>query len=149
VLGIVHRWYRLPLKARALFVVAALLVCGGVGLLVEGLHFRSTAIRVEGTVIDHDRRGRPIVEYWWAGQRCRHEGQGPSDRLAIGTIVGVYVSPDQPSEVRLDGLVPLLFTPGWLCVMPAIFFTVYGLVVAIQGVRPHAEPNATPDPTHG
>src|SRR5437773_6473428 len=102
-LSIVHRWYRLPPKARALFLLAGLLVCGATGLLAERLYFRATATRVEGTVIDHDRRGRPVVEYWWNGQRCRCEERGPSAELPLGATVGIYVPPDGPSAARLAG----------------------------------------------
>jgi hypothetical protein len=140
-----RRWYRLPPKARALFVLAALLVCAGAGLLAERLCFRATASRVEGTVIDHDPKGRPVVEYWWRGQRRQHDASGPSEGLPVGAKVGVYIPPAGPPAVRLDGLVPLLFTPGWVCVMPATFFAAYAVVVALWGTRRRAEPTAAPD----
>ena len=132
-------WSRSPPKSRALFALAALLVCGGACLLGEGLYFRARATRVEGTVVGHDRRGRPVVEYWWGGQPCRHDGQGPSERLAVGTTAAVYVPPEGPSAARLDNPTALLFLPGWLCLMPATFFVAYGVVVAVWGARRTAE----------
>src|SRR5688572_18195548 len=110
-----RRWYWLPPRVRALLVVAAPLVCGGAGLLAEGLYFRATGSRVEGTVIDHDKRGREVVEYWWEGKRHQQDASGPSEGRPVGAKVGVYVTPAGPPAVRLDGLVPLLFTPGWVC----------------------------------
>jgi len=107
----VGRFWWLPPKARALFVLAAVLVCGGACLLGEGLHFRGRATRVEGTVVGHDRRGRPVVAYRWGGQDCRHKESGPSERLAVGTTVGVYVPPEGPSATRLDWAIGLLFCP--------------------------------------
>jgi hypothetical protein len=140
-----RRWYRLPPRVRALLVVAALLVCGGAGLLAEGLYFRATASRVEGTVIDHDSKGRPVVEYWWRGQRRQDDTSGPTEGLPVGAKVGVYVPPAGSRAVRLDGLVPLLFTPGWVCIMPATFFAAYAVVVAIWGTRRRAEPAVAHD----
>src|SRR5688500_6413276 len=96
---LLRRWYRLPPKARALFGLAALLVCGGAGLLAERLYFRVTASRVEGTVIDHDSKGRPVVEYWWRGQHRQHDARGPSEGLPVGAKVGVYVPPAGPRSV--------------------------------------------------
>ena len=107
----VGRFWWLPPKARALFVLAAVLVCGGACLLGEGLHFLGRATRVEGTVVGHDRRGRPVVAYRWGGQDCRHKESGPSERLAVGTTVGVYVPPEGPSATRLDWAIGLLFCP--------------------------------------
>jgi len=128
-------WNRLPPKSRALFVLAALLVCGATGLLVEGLYFRATATRVEGTVIDHDNRHRPIVEYRWDGQQRRYERAGPSPNLPLDAKVGIYVPPDGPSSARLAGPIPLLFMPAWSCLMPAAFFAVYGVIVALRDQR--------------
>jgi uncharacterized protein DUF3592 len=128
-------WSRLPPKSRVLFMLAATLVCVGAGLLGEELYFRANAVRVEGTVVGHDRKGRPIVEYQWGGQPRRFETRVPSDHLAVGTKVGVYVPTDGPSAARLDNLVSLLFTPGWVCLMPATFFLAYGVVVSIRGQR--------------
>src|SRR5262245_54529867 len=76
---VVVRWSRLPQKARVLLVV-----CGGAGLLAEGLYFRATATRVEGTAIDRERRGRPVVVYWRGEQWLRYKEPGPSERLAVG-----------------------------------------------------------------
>jgi hypothetical protein len=140
-----RRWYRLPPKSRALFVLAALLVCGGAGLLAERLYFRATASRVEGTVIDHDPKGREVVEYWWEGKRYQHDASGPSEGRPVGAKVGVYVPPAGPPAVRLDGLIPLLFMPGWVCFMPATFFAAYAVVVAIWGTQRRAEAAAAPD----
>ena len=139
-------WSWLPPKTRALLVLAALLVCGGACLLGEGLYFRARATRIEGSVVGHDRRGRPVVAYRWGGQDCRHEESGPSERLAVGTTVGVYVPPERPSAIRLDWAIGLLFLPGWLRLMPATFLTAYGVVVAVRGARQTAEPGAAPDP---
>jgi hypothetical protein len=129
-----------------LFGLAAVLVCGGAGLLAERLYFRATASRVEGTVIGHDPKGRPLVEYWWGGVRQQYQATGPSDDLALGDKVGVYVPPAGPSGVRLDGPMPLLFTPGWVCVMPAAFFAAYGVAVAVRGASRGAKAGAAPDP---
>jgi hypothetical protein len=142
-----RRWYRLPPKARTLLVLAALLVCGGAGLLAERLYFRATASRVEGTVIDHDKKGREVVEYWWEGKRHQHDASGPSQGLPVGAKVGVYVPPKGPPAVRLAGWVPLLFMPGWVCIMPATFFAAYAVVIAIWGTRRRAVPPAAHD--HG
>jgi hypothetical protein len=125
----------LPPKSRALFTLAAILVGGAACLLTERLVFRATATRVAGTVIDHDNRGRPVVEYQWSGQRCRYEERGPSPNLPLGATVGIYVPPDGPSSARLAGPIPLLFMPGWACLMPATFFAVYGVIVALRGRR--------------
>jgi hypothetical protein len=140
--NVVRRWYRVPPRARVLFGLAALLVCGAAGLLAERLYFRAMASRVEGTVIDHDHKGRPVVEYRWAGQRHEYDETGPSADLAIGAKVGVYVPPGGPPAVRLDGLVPLLFMPGWVCLLPATFFAAYGAAVMVWGNRRRAEPGA-------
>src|SRR3954447_3650963 len=137
-----RHWAWLPPKARFLFALAALLVCVGAGLLAEGLFFRATASRVEGTVIGQDRRGRPVVEYWWNGERHQYDEKGPCARLAVGGNVGVYVPAGGPSAVRLDGLVPLLFMPAWCCFMPATIFAAYGVVVAVWGDRRRAERGA-------
>jgi hypothetical protein len=128
-------WSRLPPKSRVLFALAAILVCVAAGLLGEELYFRANAVRVEGTVVGHDRKGRPIVEYQWGGQSLRYETRGPSNDLAVGTAVGVYVPTDGPSAPRLDNPVSLFFTPAWTCLMPATFFLAYGVVVAIRGQR--------------
>jgi hypothetical protein len=135
-MGTVRRlWSRLPPKSRVLFALAATLVCVGAGLLGEELYFRAKAVRVEGAVVGHDRKGRPIVEYERGGQSYRYETRGPSDRLAVGARVGVYVPTDGPSAARLDNRVSLLFTPGWVCLMPATFFLAYGIVVSIRGQK--------------
>src|SRR6476660_7099013 len=84
-------WSRLPPKARVLFGLAALLLLGGACLLAEGFYFRARSTRVEGTVIGHGSRGRPIVAYQWDGQDCRQKEAGPSEQLAVGTPIGVYV----------------------------------------------------------
>jgi hypothetical protein len=126
---------RLPPKSRVLFALAATLVCVGAGLLGEELYFRANAVRVEGAVVGHDRKGRPIVEYQRGAQSYRYETRGPSDRLAVGARVGVYVPTDGPSAARLDNRVSLLFTPGWVCLMPATFFLAYGIVVSIRGQK--------------
>ena len=126
-------WSRLPPKARAGFVLAILLLFVGACLIAEGLYFRARATRVEGTVVDHDRRGRPIVAYPWAGQEIRYEEHGPSERLAVGDTVGVYIPPEGPSGARLDWTIELFFLPGWACLMPAAFFAVYGVAMAIRG----------------
>jgi len=133
--SVIIPWSRLPPKARALFTVAALLVGGAVCLLTERLVFRTTATRVEGTVIDHDNRGRPVVEYSWDGRPFHYQDRGPSPNLPIGATIGIYVPPDGPSSARLAGPIPLLFMPGWACVMPAMFFAVYGLIVALRSQR--------------
>ncbi len=133
--SVVIPWNRLPPKARALFAIAALLVGGAAALLTERLVFRATATRVEGTVIDHDHRHRPIVEYSWAEQRFRFEDTGPSPDLPVGAKVGIYVPADGPSSARLAGLIPLLFMPAWCCLMPATFLAVYGAIVAAWGGR--------------
>src|SRR5262245_18006752 len=125
----------LPPQARALFVIASLLIGGAAALLTQRLVFRATATRVEGTVIDHDNRGRPVVEYSWAGQPFHCKEQGPSADLPIGTTIGIYVPPDGPSGARLGGLIPLLFMPAWTCVMPAMLLSAYGLIVALRGNR--------------
>jgi hypothetical protein len=130
--GLSRVWNRLPPKARALFTLAALLACGAVCLLGEGLYFRARSTRVEGTVVDHDRRGRPVVVYQWAGQDWRHEESGPSESLAVGATIGVYVPPEGPPAARLDWAIGLLFQPGWACLMPATFFAAYGVVVSIR-----------------
>jgi hypothetical protein len=124
---------RLPPKARAAFALAILLVCGGACLIAEGLYFRVRATRVEGTVVGHDRRGRPVVVFRWDGQDFRHEESGPSERLPVGATVGVYVPPEGPSAARLDWAIGLLFRPGWICLMPATFLAAYGLVIANRG----------------
>ena len=91
-MGSVRRlWFRLPPKSRVLFALAATLVSIGAGLLGEELYFRANAVRVEGVVVAHDRKGRPIVDYQWGGQSYRHETRGPSGRLAVGTGVGIYI----------------------------------------------------------
>jgi hypothetical protein len=96
-------WSRLPPKSRVLFALATALVCVGAGLLGEELYFRANAIRVEGTVVGHDRKGRPIVEYEWGGQSRRYETRGPNDSLAVGTAIGVYVPTDGPlAQAPLD-----------------------------------------------
>src|SRR5262245_41726552 len=107
--GVGRVWSRLPPKSRALFGLAALLVCGGACLLGEGLIFRARATRVEGTVVAHDRRGRPVVEYQWGGEDCRHEARGPIEQLDVGSTIGVYVPPEGPSAARLDWAIGLLF----------------------------------------
>ena len=142
-----HAWSRLPPKARALFALAALLLFGGACLLAEGLYFRARATRVEGTVVGHDRRGRPVVAYRWGGRDRRHEESGPSEGLAVGSTVGVYVPPDGPLAPRLDLAMGLLFPPGWICLMPATFLAGYGVVVAIRGGGD--PPNQPPHPTGG
>ena len=142
-------WSRLPPKPRALFTLAALLVCGGACLLGERLYFRATATRVEGTVVGHDPKGRPVVEYGWGGQTRRHHEHGPSERLALGTTAAVYVPPEGPSAARLDNPTALLFLPGWVCLMPATFFLAYGVVVAVRGARQTGEPGAASDPARG
>ena len=76
-----------------------------------------------------------MVDYQWGGQSFRYETRRPTDRLAAGTRVGVYVPRDGPSAARLDNVVSLLFTPGWLCLMPATFFLAYGVVVSIWGQK--------------
>ena len=143
---VVHFWFRLPPKSRALFVLAALLVCVGACLVAEGLYFRARATRVEGTVVDHDRKGRPVVEYRFGGQDCRHDESGPSETLDVGATIGVYVPPEGPSAARLDWAIGLLFLPGWACLMPATFFAAYGVVVAVWGTRQPAARGAAPDP---
>jgi hypothetical protein len=105
------------------------------GLLGEELYFRANAVRVEGVVVGHGRKESPIVEYQWGGQSRRYETHVPTDGLAVGTEVGVYVSTDGSSAARLDNLVALLFTPGWACLMTATFFLAYRVVVAIRGQR--------------
>src|SRR3954452_7486480 len=153
--SVVIPWNRLPPKARALFALAALLIGGAAALLTERLVFRATASRVEGTVIDHDNRGRPVVEYSWSGQHFRYEERGPSPNLPLGATVGIYIPPDGPSSARLAGPIPLLFMPAWCCVMPAMFFAVYGLVVAFWGLQgsrhaPRDEPKfVTPSSKQG
>jgi hypothetical protein len=136
---------RLPPKSRALFGLAAVLVAGGACVLAEGLYFRARATRVEGTVVAHGSRGRPVVAYRWNEQDCRHEERGPSEHLSVGTVVIVYVSPEGPPAARLDWAIGLLFLPGWACLMPAAFFAVYGVAVAIGGGRKPAEPGAAED----
>jgi len=138
--SVVIPWSRLPPKARALFVIASLLIGGAAALLTTRFVFRATATRVEGTVIDHDNRGRPIVEYQWSGQRFRYADSGPSPNLPVGATVGIYVPPDGPSSARLAGPIPLLFMPAWTCLMPAAFLAVYGLIVAIWGQRRTSPP---------
>jgi hypothetical protein len=125
-------WARLPPNSRVFFALAAILVCVGAGLLGEELHFRANAVRVEGVVVGHDRKGRPIVEYHWGGQSHRYVTGVPSGRRAVGAGVGVYIPTDRPSAARLDDPVLLLFTPGWVCLMPATFFLAYGIVVWIR-----------------
>jgi hypothetical protein len=145
-MGNVRRlWSQLPPKSRVLFALAATLVCVGAGLLGEELYFRANAVRVEGVVVGHDRKGRPIVEYQWGGQSRRYETRVPTHGLAVGTEVGVHVPTDGSLAARLDNLASLLFTPGWLCIMPATFFAAYGVVVAVWGARRGAEPGAAPD----
>jgi hypothetical protein len=136
-MGNVRRlWSRLPPKSRVLFALAGTLVCAGAGLLGEELYFRAKAVRVEGVVVGHDGKGRPIVDYQWGGQSCRFETSSvPSRRLAVGTGVGVFVPTAGPSAARLDDPVSLLFMPGWVCLMPATFFLTYGVVVSIWGQR--------------
>jgi hypothetical protein len=133
-------WSRTPPKARYLFSLAALLLCGAAAVVAEGLWFRARADRVDGTVIDHDRKGRPVVAYWWGGQAYQHNEHGPSDPLPVGASVGVYVPRNAPAATRLDSPIGLLFLPGWACLMPAAFFAMYGLVVAFRGRR--AQPEA-------
>ena len=135
-MGKVQRlWSRMPPKSRVLFALAGALLCLGAGLLGEELYFRANAVRVESVVVDHDRKGRPIVEYQLGGQSRRYETRGPSDRLAVGTVVGLYVRTGGPLAARLDNMVALLFTPAWVCLMPAAFFLAYGVVVALRGQR--------------
>jgi hypothetical protein len=124
--------------------LAILLVSVAVCLIAEGLYFRAHATRIEGTVVDHDRRGRPIVGYPWAGQEIRYEEHGPSEPLAVGTPIGVYVPFEGPSGARLDWTIGLLFLPGWACLMPAAFFTAYGTAMVIRG-RINAR-NQSPQP---
>ena len=131
--GLGRVWSRLHPKARALFGLAALLVCGAACLLGEGLYFRARATQVEGTVVGHDRKGRPVVAFRWGGQDFRHEERGPNEWRAVGTTVGVYVPDEGPSAARLDWAIGLLFLPGWVCLMPATFLGAYGVVVAIRG----------------
>ena len=133
--SVVIPWSRLPPQARALFVIASLLIGVAAALLTQRLVFRATATRVEGTVIDQDNRGRPIVEYSWSGQQFRYHDTGPSPNLPIGTTIGIYVPPDGPSSARLAGPIPLLFMPAWTCLMPATFLAFYGLIVALRGHR--------------
>jgi hypothetical protein len=85
--------------------------------------------------------------YQWAGQDCRHEETGPSQELAVGDAVGVYVPPEGPSAARLDWPIGLLFLPGWACLMPAAFLAAYGAAVAIRGER--GPPSQAPHPTGG
>jgi hypothetical protein len=144
--GIGHRWSRLPPKSRAVFTLAAFLLGGGVCLLGEGLYFRAQATREEGTVVDHDTKGRPVVELTWAGQPYRLESRGPSERIAVGTKVTVFVPLQGPSAARLDTPMALLFLPGWVCLMPATFLIVYGTAVAVWRKRSPAEPGAAPEP---
>ena len=101
-------------------------------LIGDELFFRARSTRVEGTVVAHDRRGRPVVAYRWGGQDCRHEERGPSERLAVGTGIGVYVPPEGASAARLDWAIGLLFLPGWFCIMPATFFLAYGIVALVR-----------------
>src|SRR5262245_27238812 len=115
VIDVICFWYRLHPKARALFGLALLLVCGAAGLVAEGLHVRARATRVEGTVVGHDRKGRPVVDYQWQGKDWRHEESGPSVDVALGAPIGVYVPADDPSAVRLDWGVGLLFPAVWCC----------------------------------
>jgi hypothetical protein len=89
-----------------------LLVCGGTYLLAEGLHFRARATRAKGTVIGHDPRGRSVVAFRWDGRDYRHEESGPSERLAVGATIGVYVPSEGPPAARLDWAIGLLFFPG-------------------------------------
>ena len=133
--SVIIPWNRLPPQARALFVIASLLIGGATALITERLVFRATGTRVEGTVIDHDNRGRPIVEYSWDGRRFRYEDSGPSPNLPVGTKIGIYVPPDGPSSARLAGPIPLLFLPAWTCLMPAMFLAAYGVIVALRGQR--------------
>jgi len=133
--SVVIPWSRLPPQARALFVIAYLLVGGATALLTARLVFRATATRVEGTVIDHDNRGRPVVEYSWDGRRFRFQDTGPSPDLPLGASVGIYVPAGGPSSARLAGPIPLLFTPAWTCLMPAMFLSIYGVIVALRGHR--------------
>ena len=133
--SVVIPWNRLPPQARALFVIASLLIGVATALLTERLVFRATARRVEGTVIDHDNRGRPVVEYSWAGQHLRYHHTGPSPDLPVGTAIGIYVPPDGPPSARLAGPIPLLFMPAWTCLMPATFLAIYGIIVVIRGPR--------------
>src|SRR5262245_15312913 len=128
-------WWTLPGEARTFFALAALLVCGGAFVLGEGLYFRARATRVEGTVVGHGSRGRPVVAYRWGGQEYCHEESGPSERLDVGTTVGVYIAPEGPPTTRLDWAIGLLFLPGWFCLMPATFLALNGVVVAARGVR--------------
>jgi hypothetical protein len=111
------------------------LVGGAAALVTERLAFRATATRVEGTVTDHDNRGRPVVEYSWDGRPFRYEDAGPSPELPLGATVGIYVPADGPSSARLAGPIPLLFMPVWTCVMPATFLAIYGVIVALRGQR--------------
>lgn len=127
-------WSRLPRKSRALFAVAVLLVFCATCLAGEGLLFRALATREEGIVVAHDRKGRPVVAYRWGGRDCRHEESGPSEQLAVGTAIGVYVPASGPSAARLDWVIGLLFLPVWFCLMPASFLAAYGVVVAIRRV---------------
>jgi hypothetical protein len=135
--GLVQCWFRLPPKTRALFGLATLLLVGAACLVAEGFYFRARASRVEGTVVGHGSRGRPVVAYEWGGQTCRHEETGPSVRLAVGDTIGVYVSPERPPATRLDWPIGFYFLPGWACLMPAIFFTAYGVTVAIENRSPN------------
>jgi|GEM_PF-5581620 hypothetical protein len=126
-------WFRLPPKARTFFTLAIALMCGFFCLLGEGLYFRARATLVQGIVVDHGSRGRPIVAYSWGGRVRRHEESGPSQDLAVGTAIGVYVPPEGPPNSRLDWTIGLLFLPSWFCLMPATFFTMCGVVETIRG----------------
>jgi hypothetical protein len=115
-----------------LLAVAGLLLCCGGWLAGAGLYFRARSSRVEGVVVDQDRRGRPVVEYRWGGQLYHHQQTGPSNALAVGTAVGVYVPPEGPSWSRLDNPTAQWFLPAWFCLMPAAFFAAYGAWVAAR-----------------
>src|SRR5262249_33968030 len=111
--------------------------------------FRARSTRVEGTVVAHGSRGRPIVAYQWNGEELRHTETGPIEPLAVGEKVGVYIPPEGPAGTRPDWAIGLLFMPGWCCLMPAMFFAAYGVAVAARGARQPARFRPAPGPAGG
>jgi hypothetical protein len=147
---------RCPPAVRAAFVIAALFLGGGAVWLGERAYVWGSSELVEGTVIGHEPYGNskapwPVVEYEWLGQRYQWQPPGPmpgpialrngDEALPVGSRIGVYVPPQQPSQGRLAIRSQWLFLPTLFCLFPGTLFLLSVLAALVWG-RPQVEPAA-------